>query len=68
MLFNLTTLFYHASLLFLNYWLTLLIPAVTAQIFSPITELKIPIGIPNNEANAEMERHPVIVEITISRW
>ena len=67
MLFNLT-LFYHASLLFLNYWLTLLILPVTAQIFNPITELKTPIGIPNNEANAEMETHPVIVEITISRW
>ena len=39
-----------------------LIPAATAQIFNPITELVIPIGTPSKEANAEIEIHPVIVE------
>ena len=43
-----------------------LIPAVFTQIFNPIAELVIPIGIPIKEAKAEMEAHPVIVEITIS--
>ena len=42
------------------------IPAVVTQIFNPIAELVIPIGIPTKEAKAEMETHPVIVEITIS--
>ena len=39
------------------YWLIL---------FNPIPELVIPIGIPTKEANAEIEIHPVIVEITVS--
>ena len=39
------------------YWLIL---------FNPIPELIIPIGIPTKEANAEIEIHPVIVEITVS--
>ena len=43
-----------------------LIPAVITQIFNPIVELAIVIGIPTKEAQAEMETHPVIVEITIS--
>ena len=38
-----------------------LIPAVITQIFNPIVELAIPIGIPTKEAKAEMETHPVIV-------
>ena len=33
-----------------------------------IAELVIPTGIPTKEAKAEMETHPVIVEITISKW
>ena len=41
---------------------------IIAQIFNPVVELVIPIGIPNKEAKAEMETHPVIVEITISKW
>ena len=45
-----------------------LIPALIAQIFSSIAQLLIRIGIPNKEAKAEMETHPVIVEITISKW
>ena len=32
-----------------------LIPAVIAQIFNPIAELVIPIGIPTKEAKEEME-------------
>ena len=43
-----------------------LIPIVITQIFNPIVELAIPIGIPTKEAKAEMETHPVIVEIAIS--
>ena len=48
----------------LNFWL---IPAVIAQIFNPIAELVIPIGIPTKEAKAEMEIRPVI-EVTVSKW
>ena len=36
------------------------------QIFNSIAELVISIGIPTKEAKAEMEMHPVVVEITIS--
>ena len=43
-----------------------LIPAVMTQIFNPIVELAIPIGIPTKGAKAEMEAHLVIVEIAIS--
>ena len=39
-----------------------LIPTVIAQIFNPIEELVIPIGIPTKEAKAEIETHPVIVQ------
>ena len=42
-----------------------LVPADIAQIFSAIAELVIPIGIPNKEAKAETEIHPVIVEAKI---
>ena len=45
-----------------------LIPALIAQIFNPIAEIVIPIGIPTKEAKAEIETYPVIVEITISKW
>ena len=44
-----------------------LIPAVITQIFNPIVELAIPIGIPTKEAKAEMETHPVIVEPKIRK-
>ena len=47
--------------------LYLLILAVTAQIFNPIAELVIPIGIPRKEANREIETHPVIVEAKIRK-
>ena len=42
-----------------------LIPAAFAQIFNPIAELVIPINIPSNEAKAEIEIHPAIVEAKI---
>ena len=37
-----------------------LIPAVIAQIFNPIAELVIPIGIAIKEAKAEVKMHPVL--------
>ena len=46
--------------------LYIFIPAVITQMFNPIVELPIPIGIPTEEAKAAMETHPIIVEITIS--
>ena len=68
MLFNLdfpnNTILSWSFFFFLIIDLFFLIPAVFAQIFNPIAELVIPIGIPTNEAKAEMEIHPVIVEIT----
>ena len=50
-------------LFFLFIDLCFLISAVITQIFNPIAELVIPIGIWTKEAKAEMETHPVIVEI-----
>ena len=47
--------------------LNLLIPAAIAQIFNPIAELLIPIGIQNKEAKAEIEIHPIIVEAKIRK-
>ena len=44
---------------FLMIDLYFLILAVIAQIFYPTAELAIPIGIPANEAKAEIETHPV---------
>ena len=44
-----------------------LIPVVIMQIFTPIAKLVIRIEIPTKEAKAEMETHPVIVEIIISK-
>ena len=38
------------------------IPVVIAQIFSPITELVIPIRIPIKEAKVKIEINPVIVD------
>ena len=45
-----------------------LIAAVIAQIFNPIAELVILIGIQTKEAKAEFEIHPVIVEAKISNF
>ena len=44
-----------------------LIAAVIAQIFNPIVELIIPLGIPTKEAKAEIETHPVTVETRIRK-
>ena len=38
--------------------LYILIAAVITQIFTPITELVIPFGIPTKETNTEMETQP----------
>ena len=54
--------------MFLILDLHFLSPAVIAQIFNPVAELVTPIGISIKKAKAEMETHPVIVEITISKW
>ena len=40
-----------------------LIPPVVTQIFNPIAELVIPIGIPAKGAKSEIEAHTVIVII-----
>ena len=53
--------------LILNSDFYLLIPAVIAQIFNPIAELLISIGIPIKEAKAEIETHPVILEAKIRK-
>ena len=54
--------------LFLFIDLYFLIPAVIAQVFNPVVELAVPLGILTNEPKEEMETHPVIVETTISEW
>ena len=46
------------------YFLT---PAFIEQIFNPIAELVIPIGIPSKEVKAEIEQHPVIVGAKIRK-
>ena len=61
-------LFYLFLFFFLIIDLYFLIPAVISLTFNPIAELVILIGIPTKESKAEMETHPVIVEITISKW
>ena len=52
---------------FLNYWLKFFIRAPVAQIFNPIAELVIPIGIPSKEAKVEIEIHQVIVKAKIRK-
>ena len=44
-----------------------LIHVVIAQIFNPIAELVIPIGIPTNETKAETGTHSVIVEAKLTK-
>ena len=53
--------------LFITIDLYFIIPAVITKIFNPIAELIIPIGIPTKESKAEMEMHPVTVQIKISK-
>ena len=50
-------------LFFLIIDLHVLIPAVIAQIFNPIAEHVILIGIPSKEAKAEIEIQPVSAEL-----
>ena len=45
-----------------------LIPAAITEMFNPIAELIMPIGIPTIKAKTGMETYPVIVENTISKW
>ena len=59
MLFNLD----FANNTILSCFFFTLISAVIAQIFNPIAELLTLIGILIKEAKAEIEKHPVIVEI-----
>ena len=44
-----------------------LIPAVIAQIFNPIAEVTIPIGIPTKEVKEEIETHPVTTKAQINK-
>ena len=44
-----------------------LIPAIIVQIFNPISETVIPIGIPNKESKEEIKIHPVIAEAKIRK-
>ena len=48
--------------------LYLFIPAVITQGFNHIAEIRIPIGISTTIAKAEMEMHPVTVEININNY
>ena len=57
----------HVFYFFLIIDLCFLIPAVIAQIFNPIAELVISIGIPTKETKAEIEMHPVISENKIRK-
>ena len=66
MLFNLdfanNTILMCFFFFFLIIVLHVLIAVVIAQIFNPVAELVIPIGIPTKETKAEIETRPVIVE------
>ena len=53
-------------LTFLFFFLHFLISAFMTQIFNPIAELVFPTGIRTKEAKAEMETHPLTIEIKIS--
>ena len=45
-----------------------MIPAAIAQTFNPIAELMIPTGVSCKEAKAEIEIHPVTVEVKIRNY
>ena len=63
---------YYASFSLLIIELSFLIRAaielIFNQIFNPIAELVIPIGIPIEEVKTEIEIHPVIVEGKIRKF
>ena len=70
MLFNLDLLalpFYNFFFFFLIIDLYFLIPVAIAQIFNPIAELVIPIGIPSKKSEAQIEIYSVIVETKIRK-
>ena len=46
---------------------TFLIPAVIAQIFDPIAEIVIPLGITSKELKSEIEIHPITAEAKIRK-
>ena len=50
---------------FLDNYLHLLIPAANAKVFPLSAKLVIPTGTPTNEANTEIENHPLIAELQI---
>ena len=54
---------FHLFFLIIDYYF--LIPSVFGQIFNPVAELVIPIGIPSKEAKAEIKMHPVTLETKI---
>ena len=53
-------LFFFTLIIDLYYFL---FPAVIAQIFNPIEELVIPMGILTKESKAELKRHSLTVQI-----
>ena len=57
-------LFFFILIIDLYYFL---IPEVIAQIFNPIEELVIPMGVPTKEPKAELKIHPLTVEINRSK-
>ena len=48
--------------------LYILVLAVIAEMFNPIAEIAIPIGIPIKEVKAEIEMHSVIVEAKLRKY
>ena len=71
MLFNLVlannTVLSCSFFFFLINDLYFLIPAIIVQIFNPISEIVIPIGIPSKESKEEIKIHPVIAEAKIRK-
>ena len=71
MLFNLVlannTVLSCSFFFFLINDLYVLIPAIIVQIFNPISEIVIPIGIPSKESKEEIKTHPVIAEAKIRK-
>ena len=69
MLFNLdfadNTILSCLFFLFFIFDFYFLVTTTIAQIFNPIAELLVPIGIPRKEAKAVIEIHPEIVEAKI---
>ena len=72
MLFNLVTAnnttlsCFFFLLLIINLWI--LIAAIIAQIFNPIAELVIHLGIPSKDTKAEIKMHLVTVEAKLRKY